>query len=81
MHTGWGNKTEADYANLDAEGARALGPDAEAIRFLIDERDILGFGTETIGTDCGHPQMPRCDSSSQCPCCHSTTQECQVMET
>lgn len=33
--------------------ARTLGPDAEAIRFLIDERDILGFGTETIGTDCG----------------------------
>lgn len=53
MHTGWGNKTGADYANIDAEGAHTPGPDAEVIRFLIDERDILGFGTETIGTDCG----------------------------
>lgn len=53
MHSGWGNKTGAAYANLDAEGAHTPGPDAEAIRFLIEERDILGFGTETIGTDCG----------------------------
>lgn len=53
MQTGWGNKTGAAYANLDAEGAHTPGPDAEAIRFLIEERDILGFGTETIGTDWG----------------------------
>ncbi len=29
------------------------GPDASAIRFLVEERDILGFGTETVGTDHG----------------------------
>ena len=23
------------------------------MRFLVDERDVLGFGTETIGTDAG----------------------------
>ena len=53
MRTGWGNKTGAAYANLDAEGAHTPGPDADAIRFLVQERDILGFGTETIGTDWG----------------------------
>jgi kynurenine formamidase len=53
MRTGWGNKAGAAYANLDAEGAHTPGPDAEAVRFLIEERDILGFGTETISTDWG----------------------------
>ena len=53
MHSGWGNRTGADYANLRADGAHTPGPDADAIRFLVDDRDILGFGTETIGTDWG----------------------------
>lgn len=29
------------------------GPDVEVIRFLIEERDIIGFGSEAIGTDAG----------------------------
>lgn len=53
LHSGWGNQTGAAYANIDAEGAHTPGPDAEAIRFLVEERDILGLGTETIGTDWG----------------------------
>ena len=53
MRSGWGNKTGAEYANLQADGAHTPGPDAEAIRFLVDDRNILGFGTETIGTDWG----------------------------
>jgi kynurenine formamidase len=44
-------------------GQHTPGPTGEAIRFLIDERDIRGFGTETIGTDAGqayamNPQYP-----------------------
>jgi kynurenine formamidase len=35
------------------DGAHSPGPDASAIRFLIDERGIIGFGVETIGTDAG----------------------------
>jgi kynurenine formamidase len=53
MRSGWGDKTGAEYANLQADGAHTPGPDAEAIRFLVDDRNILGFGTETIGTDWG----------------------------
>ena len=53
LRTGWGNKTGAAYANLDAEGSHTPGPDAEVMQFLVEDRDILGFGTETIGTDWG----------------------------
>ncbi len=44
---------EAAYANLLADGAHTPGPDAEVMKWLVAERDILGFGTETIGTDAG----------------------------
>lgn len=53
MRTDWGRRVGDAYTNRAADGAHTPGPSAEAIRFLIEERDILGFGTETIGTDAG----------------------------
>lgn len=53
MRTDWYKKSGADYANLKEDGAHTPGPSEEAIRWLIEERDIIGFGTETIGTDAG----------------------------
>ena len=53
MRSDWSRRQGADYANLRDDGAHTPGPDAEAIRFLVEERGILGFGTETIGTDAG----------------------------
>ena len=53
MRSGWSNRRGATYANLREDGAHTPGPDAEAMRFLVEERGILGFGTETIGTDAG----------------------------
>ncbi|MGK6313454.1 cyclase family protein [Neorhizobium sp. DT-125] len=53
LRTDWSKKTGAAYANLLADGAHTPGPDAEVMRFLVEERDIIGFGTETIGTDAG----------------------------
>ncbi|MAU96086.1 MAG: cyclase [Fulvimarina sp.] len=41
------------YLNLREDGAHSPGPDADAVRFLVEERNILGFGTETVGTDAG----------------------------
>ena len=35
------------------DGAHTPGPDPAAIKFLIEERNIIGFGTETVGTDAG----------------------------
>ncbi|MGK9051681.1 cyclase family protein [Neorhizobium petrolearium] len=53
LRTDWSKKTGAAYANLLADGAHTPGPDAEVMRFLVGEREIIGFGTETIGTDAG----------------------------
>jgi kynurenine formamidase len=35
------------------DGPHSPGPTPDAIRFLIHERNIRGFGTETVGTDAG----------------------------
>jgi kynurenine formamidase len=53
LRTDWSKKSGRDYANLLADGAHTPGPDAEVMRWLVKERDIIGFGTETIGTDAG----------------------------
>jgi kynurenine formamidase len=53
LRTDWSRRSFRDYANLGEDGAHTPGPDAEVMRFLVQERDILGFGTETIGTDAG----------------------------
>ena len=42
-----------DYLGMERDGAHSPGPDADAIRYLVEERDIIGFGTETVGTDAG----------------------------
>lgn len=55
MHTGWSKRADdpAAFQNYDEEGQHTPGPSADCVRFLVDERKILGFGTETIGTDTG----------------------------
>ena len=54
MRTGWSKRSSpAAYQNFDATGQHTPGPDTGAVRFLVEERDVLGFGTETIGTDAG----------------------------
>jgi kynurenine formamidase len=53
MRTDWSKRTDpVAYQNFDEAGQHTPGPDASAARFLL-ERDVLGFGTETIGTDAG----------------------------
>jgi kynurenine formamidase len=54
MRTDWSKRRDpAAYQNYDETGQHTPGPDAEVMRFLLDERDILGFGSEAIGTDAG----------------------------
>lgn len=53
MRTDWSKKTGADYLNMRDDGPHSPGPTPDAIRFLIHERNIRGFGTETVGTDAG----------------------------
>ncbi|MDE0111921.1 MAG: cyclase family protein [Albidovulum sp.] len=53
MRTDWSQKKGSEYINLREDGAHSPGPNADAVRFLVDERDIIGLGTETVGTDAG----------------------------
>jgi len=53
MRTDWSKRTDpVAYQNFDDIDQHTPGPDASAVKFLV-ERDVLGFGTETIGTDAG----------------------------
>jgi kynurenine formamidase len=54
MRTDWSKRTDpVAYQNFDEVGQHTPGPDESAVRFLVHERGVLGFGTETIGTDAG----------------------------
>lgn len=53
MRTDWSKRSGAEYLNLRDDGAHSPGPSAAAVKFLVEERDVVGFGTETVGTDAG----------------------------
>ena len=53
MRTDWSKRRGAAYLNMREDGPHSPGPTPDAIRFLIEQRDIRGFGTETVGTDAG----------------------------
>ncbi len=53
MRTDWSKRKGAEYLNMREDGAHTPGPNADAMNYLIDERNIRGFGTETVGTDAG----------------------------
>jgi kynurenine formamidase len=60
MRTDWSKRVDpAEYQNYDDTGQHTPGPDVEAVKFLVQQRDILGFGTESIGTDAGQAQHLR----------------------
>ena len=53
MRTDWSKRRGAAYLNMREDGAHSPGPTPEAMRLLVEQRDIRGFGTETVGTDAG----------------------------
>lgn len=57
LRSDWSKRDSAAYTNRQADGAHTPGPATDAIRFLIEERDVLGFGVETIGTDAGQAHL------------------------
>ena len=57
FRTDWSKRTGDAYTNRREDGAHTPGPSPEAVRFLVDERDALGFGVETIGTDAGQAHL------------------------
>jgi kynurenine formamidase len=54
LRTGWSRRTDpAAFVNASADGPHSPGFDARASRLLARDRDVLGVGVETIGTDAG----------------------------
>ena len=54
LRTGWSRRTDpAAFLNVAADGPHSPGFDPRASRLLAEDRDILGVGVETIGTDAG----------------------------
>jgi kynurenine formamidase len=55
FRTGWGARAQhaEEFINLGPDGPVTPGPDAEAAHWLATQRDIAGFGVETVGIDAG----------------------------
>jgi kynurenine formamidase len=54
LRTGWSKRTSAaEYINLKDDGPHTPGWAPEASEFLARERNVLGVGVETVGTDAG----------------------------
>ncbi|MCW5232141.1 cyclase family protein [Verminephrobacter eiseniae] len=60
MRSDWSKRRDPQaYQNFDQTGQHTPGPGTEAVRFLVEQRDVLGFGSEAIGTDAGQGQHLR----------------------
>lgn len=55
LRTDWSQRIgdPAAFVNLRDDGAHTPGPSQAAIEWLIGQRDVLGFGVETLNTDAG----------------------------
>lgn len=53
MRTDWSLRSGAEYLNMAHDGPHSPGPSPAAVRLLVHERGVRGFGTETVGTDAG----------------------------
>ncbi len=63
--TDWSKKTNnKDYLNMHDDGGHTPGWDPATVEFLAHERNIIGVGVETVGTDAG--QAPGQDPMFPC---------------
>lgn len=54
MRTGWSTRTDpTEYLNVGDSGPNTPGWTADCIRLLANDRNVLGGGVETVGTDAG----------------------------
>ena len=54
LRTGWSTREDpAEFLNVRDDGPHSTGFHASASKLLANERDILGVGVETVGTDAG----------------------------
>ncbi len=54
MRSDWSLRDDpARFLNMKEDGPHVPGPNADAVRFLVEERDVNGWGVEAVGTDAG----------------------------
>jgi kynurenine formamidase len=54
MRTDWSKRTDgAAFINANEEGMHVPGPDPALVPFLVNERKVVGWGSEGVGTDAG----------------------------
>lgn len=54
MRTDWSKRTDPDrFLNMQEDGPHSPGPSVAAIRFLVEQRNVNGWGVEAVGTDHG----------------------------
>ena len=57
LRTGWSRRMGADFINARPDGPHSPGFDPAASQALARDRDVLGVGVETIGTDAGQAHL------------------------
>ncbi|MGQ0647934.1 MAG: cyclase family protein [Gemmatimonadaceae bacterium] len=58
LRSGWSARTTpAEFLNVQSDGPHSPGFHASTSRLLAHERDVLGVGVETVGTDAGQAAM------------------------
>jgi len=54
MRTDWSKRTDAtSFLNMREDGAHVPGPHPDLVPLLAKERDVIGWGSEGVGTDAG----------------------------
>lgn len=53
----WARKGTEEFLNADETGPHSPGPSQDCVEYLIHERDVLGWGVDTVGTDAGQAGM------------------------
>jgi kynurenine formamidase len=54
MRTDWSKRSQAsDFLNIKEDGSHVPGPHPDLVPFLARERDVIGWGSEGVGTDAG----------------------------
>ena len=54
MRTDWSKRDDpARFLNMKEDGPHSPGPSAAAVKFLIEQRNVNGWGVEAVGTDHG----------------------------
>ncbi len=54
LRTDWSRRQgREDYLNINEDGPHSPGFHPDCVKFLAHERDVLGVGVETVGTDAG----------------------------